>query len=110
MSKHRRAALSGCCVEGGRLVVEAAVTQAALAARPGLSEEAPLLALVLHHIADPLSALKEAARILKPGGTLLVVDMLPHDRETYRQQMGHVWLGTWGTREILIHAATAKRL
>ena len=55
--------------------------------------DAALLALVLHHIADPLSALKEAARILKPGGTLLVVDMLPHDRETYRQQMGHVWLG-----------------
>ena len=31
--------------------------------------------------------------MLKPGGRLLVVDMLPHDREDYRQQMGHVWLG-----------------
>jgi hypothetical protein len=30
---------------------------------------------------------------VKPGGRLLVVDMLPHDRENYRQQMGHVWLG-----------------
>ena len=30
---------------------------------------------------------------MKPGGRLLVVDMLPHDREHYRQQMGHVWLG-----------------
>ena len=23
----------------------------------------------------------------------MIVDMLPHDRENYRQQMGHVWLG-----------------
>jgi ArsR family transcriptional regulator len=30
---------------------------------------------------------------VKPGGRLLVVDMLPHDRDHYRQQMGHVWLG-----------------
>jgi hypothetical protein len=31
--------------------------------------------------------------VLKPGGRALVVDMLPHDRESYRHQMGHVWLG-----------------
>jgi len=31
--------------------------------------------------------------VLKPGGRLVLVDMLPHDRESYRQQMGHVWLG-----------------
>src|SRR5262249_2382557 len=54
---------------------------------------AALLMLVLHHVADPAKALAEAARILKPGGSVLVVDMLPHDRENYRQQMGHVWLG-----------------
>ena len=30
---------------------------------------------------------------MKPGGRLLVVDMLPHQREEYQQQMGHVWLG-----------------
>ena len=29
----------------------------------------------------------------EPGGRLLIADMLPHDREEYRQQMGHVWLG-----------------
>ena len=27
------------------------------------------------------------------GGRVLIVDMLPHEREIYRQQMGHVWLG-----------------
>jgi hypothetical protein len=31
--------------------------------------------------------------VLRPGGRLLVVDMLPHAREEYRQQMGHVWPG-----------------
>ena len=49
--------------------------------------------LVLHHVPEPANALKDAARILKPGGKAIVVDMLPHDREHYRQQMGHVWLG-----------------
>jgi len=51
------------------------------------------LMLVLHHVPEPVHALREVARILKPGGKAIVVDMLPHDREHYRQQMGHVWLG-----------------
>ncbi|HTE86994.1 MAG TPA: metalloregulator ArsR/SmtB family transcription factor [Dehalococcoidia bacterium] len=51
------------------------------------------LILVLHYIPEPQKALVEASRALRPGGRLLVVDMLPHDREAYRQQMGHVWLG-----------------
>jgi ArsR family transcriptional regulator len=55
--------------------------------------DAATLMLVLHHVADPEKALREAARILKPDGRIVLVDMLPHDRESYRQQMGHVWLG-----------------
>ncbi len=52
-----------------------------------------LMMLVLHHLAEPKRVLAEAARVLKPGGRLLVLDMMPHDREEYRQTMGHVWLG-----------------
>ncbi|MDF1504529.1 metalloregulator ArsR/SmtB family transcription factor [Roseisolibacter sp. H3M3-2] len=55
--------------------------------------DAALVALVLHHLADPAAVLAEAARVLRPGGRLLVVDMLPHDREVYRLEMGHAWLG-----------------
>jgi ArsR family transcriptional regulator len=37
--------------------------------------------------------LREASRALKPGGRFVLCDMLPHEREEYKSQMGHVWLG-----------------
>lgn len=57
------------------------------------SIDAAVLCLVLHHVADPPAALREAARALHAGGRLLIVDMCRHDRVEYRRQMGHVWLG-----------------
>ena len=52
-----------------------------------------LMMLVLHHLSEPQRALAEAARTLKAGARVLILDMLPHEREEYRQTMGHVWLG-----------------
>lgn len=57
------------------------------------SIDVALMVLVLHYVSDPLAALKEAERVLRPGGKLVLVDMQPHDRTDYRPQMGHLWQG-----------------
>lgn len=48
---------------------------------------------VLHFLADPAPAIAEAARILRPGGRLIVVDFAAHDREELRTRYQHVRLG-----------------
>ena len=55
--------------------------------------DAAIMVLVLHHVPDPAAVLAEAARTVKPGGRFVLCDMLPHEHEEYKQQMGHVWLG-----------------
>ncbi|MBL8977027.1 MAG: hypothetical protein JNM53_01325, partial [Gemmatimonadetes bacterium] len=35
----------------------------------------------------------EAARVLRPGGRLLLTDLVPHERAEYRQTLGHLWQG-----------------
>ncbi len=48
---------------------------------------------VLHYLDDPARALAEAARTLRPGGRLLVVDFAPHDQEFLRESHAHRRLG-----------------
>ena|SRR5688572_15603855 len=57
------------------------------------SVDAALLFLVMHYVPEPDAAIAEAHRVLKPGGRLLIVDMMPHDREDLLHEMGHVWRG-----------------
>jgi len=55
--------------------------------------DAALILLVLTYLPDVAGALSEAGRILKPGGKLVVVDLLPHDRDDFRRQLGQQHLG-----------------
>lgn len=55
--------------------------------------DAALLMLVLHHVPEPALALAEAKRVVRPGGTVVVLDMQAHERADYRHTMGHQHLG-----------------
>lgn len=67
------------------------------------SVDAAVCVLVLHHLAEPVKALKEMKRILRTdrsGGLVLIVDMVEHDRQDYRHTMGHTHLGFSGPRMV----------
>ncbi len=49
--------------------------------------------MVLHFADNPAAAMTEAARVLKPGGRLLLVDFAPHDQEFLRDDNAHRRLG-----------------
>jgi ubiquinone/menaquinone biosynthesis C-methylase UbiE/DNA-binding transcriptional ArsR family regulator len=60
---------------------------------PDDSFDVVILHQVLHFLDDGTRAIQEAARVLRPGGRLLVVDFAPHEEEFLREQYAHRRLG-----------------
>lgn len=57
------------------------------------SFDAAFLSQALHHAARPAHAIAEAARLLRIGGTLIVLDLARHDQEWVRAEWADQWLG-----------------
>src|SRR5947209_1110275 len=60
---------------------------------PSGSADTVIIHQVLHYAQQPAAAVEEAARLLGPGGRLLIVDFAPHEREELRDRDAHVRLG-----------------
>jgi len=60
---------------------------------PGLTADLVVVHQVLHYLTDPAAAVAEAARLVRPGGRLLIVDFAPHALEHLREEHQHRRLG-----------------
>ena len=60
---------------------------------PEASLDAVFANMYLHHTSDPLVAIKEMARLLKPGGRLVIMDMDAHPYNWLKDEMADVWQG-----------------
>jgi ubiquinone/menaquinone biosynthesis C-methylase UbiE/biotin operon repressor len=72
---------------------------------PAASVDLALFSQALHHAASPTRAVKEAFRIIRPGGRVLILDLAAHTREEVRELYAHVWLGF---TEIELHELLRK--
>jgi ArsR family transcriptional regulator len=57
------------------------------------SVDAAFANMVLHHAVDPVAMLKDMARIVRPGGTIVLTDEVEHSYEWMREEHADVWLG-----------------
>jgi ArsR family transcriptional regulator len=60
---------------------------------PDAEADVVLLHQVLHYAQSPAAAVAEGARLLRPGGRLLIIDFAPHEREELRDTAQHARLG-----------------
>lgn len=82
--------------------------------RAGSLEQLPLgdgeldlaiASLVLHHVAEPAAALREAGRCVRTGGRLLLVEQAAHEHQVFHDRMGDVW---WGFEPEAVEACVAE--
>lgn len=57
------------------------------------SFDTAVLQMVLHYAEDPAGVLTEAARVLRPGGRLIVIDLAAHQRDDLVAKLAHRWPG-----------------
>ncbi|WP_183794261.1 ArsR/SmtB family transcription factor [Allorhizobium borbori] len=76
-------------------IVKASVRQGDIFNLPVDGQEFDLVTIhqVLHFLDQPQLALSEAARVLKPGGRLAVIDLAPHVLDHLREEHAHVRMG-----------------
>jgi len=75
---------------------------------PDASVDVALLSQALHHAASPTRAVVEAARVVKPGGRVIVLDLRPHVQAWVKDRLGDQWLGF--TDDQLVGMLTAAGL
>jgi ArsR family transcriptional regulator len=49
--------------------------------------------MVLHYVPSPADVIREMARVVKPGGVLVIVDFVAHSQEWMKQELGVLWMG-----------------
>jgi SAM-dependent methyltransferase/DNA-binding MarR family transcriptional regulator len=57
------------------------------------SLDAAFAHMVLHYLPSPADAIREMARVVRPGGAVIAVDFVRHDHEWMREELGVTWLG-----------------
>ncbi len=60
---------------------------------PANSIDFALFSQSLHHLEQPEQGVREAVRILRPGGRLVIMELASHQEDWVREKLGHVWLG-----------------
>jgi DNA-binding transcriptional ArsR family regulator/protein-L-isoaspartate O-methyltransferase len=80
---------------------------AALHALPEFGQaDVAVASRVVHHAPRPADALRSLRELVRPGGTVLVLDYAPHEDETMREEQADLWLG-FSQDELLSYAHAA---
>ncbi len=90
MLSHLRSQADAVGMDQGLRLVQCDIEDLQLAAN---SMDAVFLSQALHHAARPGKAVQEAARVLRAGGLMVILDLARHEQEWVREEWADVWLG-----------------